>query len=207
SDCGRAFDARLVYDERGILADLVEPRMRPLRTPTGGDVPPGEEDAESLATTPDGGWIVGFDERHRLWRYPAGEPPLAGVPSPLLLPPGLEKQEPNRRLQTLVSLEDGRLVAVPEGPSSPGPATIAGAPASPGPATGGVAGGGATREALPSLTLSAGGCTAATPPAPVLCSPPRGSRARTRAPFPADRDPPAPTRPPHARGRRRPHRH
>src|SRR5262249_59694686 len=125
SDCGRAFDARLVYDERGFLADLVELRMRALRTPTGGNVPLGEEDAESLATTPDGGWIVGFEERHRLWRYPAGEPPLAGVPSPLLLPPGLEKQEPNRGLEALVSLEDGRLFGGAEGPSRPWRATIA----------------------------------------------------------------------------------
>jgi hypothetical protein len=125
SDCGRAFDAHLVYDERGNLADLLEPRLRPLRAPTGGNVLSDGEDAESLATTPDGGWIVGFEGRHRLWRYAPGEPPLAGVPSPLLIPPGLEKQEPNRGLETLVSLEDGRLFGVAEGSSSPAPATIA----------------------------------------------------------------------------------
>ena len=115
SDCGRALDASLLYDESGSLVGLREPRIRPLHGPGGRALGSGEEDAESLATTPDGGWIVGFEGRPRLWRYPPGEPPLGGAPAPLLTPPGLEKQEPNRGLETLVSLEDGRLFGVAEG--------------------------------------------------------------------------------------------
>jgi hypothetical protein len=125
SDCGRALDATLVQDERGFLAGLRDLRLRPLRGPGGRGLLPGEEDAESLATTPDGGWIVGFEQRHRLWRYPGGDPPLDGTPAPLLAPPGLEKQEPNRGLETLVSLEDGRLFGVAEGASGPARTTIA----------------------------------------------------------------------------------
>jgi hypothetical protein len=125
SDCGRVLDASLVYDDRGFLAGLSEPRLRPLLGPGGRRLLPGEEDAESLAPTPDGGWIVGFEQRHRLWRYPAGEPPLRGPPAPLLPPPGLATQEPNRGLEALVGFEDGRLFGVAEGSSVPGPTTTA----------------------------------------------------------------------------------
>ena len=34
------------------------------------------------------GLVVAFEGRHHLWRYPA-EPPLAGAPTPLPIPPGL----------------------------------------------------------------------------------------------------------------------
>jgi hypothetical protein len=57
------------YDSEGALVDLldwqIKPILTPERTPTDGLL----TDAEALARAPDGSFIIGFEQKHRLWRY------------------------------------------------------------------------------------------------------------------------------------------
>jgi hypothetical protein len=117
SDCGWALSARLHYDERGDLTGASSARMRLLLAPNGRPLRSGEEDAESLALAPDGAFIVGFEQRHRVWRYAPGSGPFALPPDPLQLPPGSAGLEPNQGFEGALALEDGRLLLVTEAPS------------------------------------------------------------------------------------------
>ncbi len=114
SDCGSAFVAELRYDERGTLVGLGKARLHPLVGPGGRPLGVDEDDAESLAYTPDGAFIVGFEQRHRLWRYPPGGEPLGLPPDLLAAPPGSASLDPNEGMEAVLSLEDGRLVVFTE---------------------------------------------------------------------------------------------
>jgi hypothetical protein len=85
----------------------------------------GEEDAESLALAPDQALIVGFEQRHRLWRYPPGNGPFGLPPDPLQTPPGSAALEANQGFEAALALEDGRLVVLSEAPTGR-PRTAAG---------------------------------------------------------------------------------
>ena len=114
SDCGSGFVAGLRYDERGTLVGLRDAQMRPLVGPGGRPLGVDEDDAESLARAPDGALIVGFEQRHRLWRYPPGGVPLGLPPDLLAAPPGSALLDPNEGMEAVLSLEDGRLVVFTE---------------------------------------------------------------------------------------------
>jgi hypothetical protein len=125
SDCGTALLAELRYDESRNLTGVVGARLRPLLAPGGRPLRPEEVDAESLALAPDGALIVGFEQRHRLWRYPPGGGPFELPPDPLQAPAGGAALEPNRGFEAALSLEDGRLVVLTESPRGQ-PRTAAG---------------------------------------------------------------------------------
>ena len=69
SDRGYWLSAQMRHDSEGVLVDLldwqIKPILTPARTPTDGLL----TDAEALARAPDGSFIVGFEQIHRLWRY------------------------------------------------------------------------------------------------------------------------------------------
>jgi hypothetical protein len=92
-------------------------RIFPLTAPGGRPVQEGDEDAESLAVAPDRALIVGFEQRHRLWRYPPGGGSFALAPDPLQAPPGSAALEANQGFEAALALEDGRLVVLTEAPS------------------------------------------------------------------------------------------
>ena len=71
-------------------------------------------DAEGLARLPDGGFLVSFERRHRVWLYPPANPPFSAPPRPLPTPPGIEAAPENGSLEALARLADGRLVAIAE---------------------------------------------------------------------------------------------
>ncbi len=114
TDQGHWFQARLRYDEAGRLSGLGEAALGPLGDTLGqplqGKV---NQDAESMALLVDGSWIVGFERRHRLWRYPAGAVP-AGAATPLGVPRELLTAPENGGIEALATLRDGRLVALCE---------------------------------------------------------------------------------------------
>ena len=114
SDCGSSFVAQMRYDEHGTLTGLAEAQLRPLVGPGGRSLGAEEKDAESLARAPDGAFVVGFEQRHRLWRYPPGGDPLGLPPDPLAAPPGSGLLDPNEGMEAVLSLEDGRLVVFTE---------------------------------------------------------------------------------------------
>jgi hypothetical protein len=115
TDQGGWFTAHIAYDERGWLKEVSDARIGLLHTPAGRPLATKEfQDAESLARLPDGSMIVGFERAHRLWKYPAGENPLAGKPWPMRVPNNLYKAPPNGGIEALGSLWDGRLFALTE---------------------------------------------------------------------------------------------
>jgi hypothetical protein len=73
-----------------------------------------EQDAEALTALPDGSFVVGFERRHRLLRYPVTDQPLRGVPTPLDPPAELSSAPPNEGVEALSTLPDGRLFALTE---------------------------------------------------------------------------------------------
>jgi hypothetical protein len=114
SDCGSALLADLRYDHRGNLDGIRDLRLRRLMAPGGRPLGEGEEDAESLVLAPDGALIAGFEQRHRLWRYPPGGEPFALPPDPLQAPPGSVALAANSGFEAALSLEDGRLLLLSE---------------------------------------------------------------------------------------------
>lgn len=114
SDHGHWFRARLVYDEDGRLAGIVEGEIGALVDPHGRPLDRQHGDAESLARMPDGAFIVAFERVHRLWRYPASAEPFQAQPAPLPRPPGLAKAPGNGGIEALTPLLDGRLLAITE---------------------------------------------------------------------------------------------
>ena len=111
SDRGHVLTARLTYNRDGSLAGIGEGRLDPLVGPDGRPLSGRRlTDAESLTADGEGGWIVAFEQRHRLLRYGAwGEAPrLPRKPS------GLSSGPRNGGIEALTRLRDGRLLAIAE---------------------------------------------------------------------------------------------
>jgi hypothetical protein len=114
SDRGYWLSARMRHDSDGALIDLldwqIEPILTPKRTPTDGLL----TDAEALASAPDGSFIVGFEQNHRLWRY---LPPPMTFDSPaqaITLPRDLAKAPRNGGLECVTVLPTGEIFIVAE---------------------------------------------------------------------------------------------
>ncbi len=114
TDRGARIVLALRHRSDGVLAGVAGVEIGRLNG-TNGAALPGEtawQDAESLAQNPAGGWWVGFERRHRIAAYDAG---LAGPAALLPVPPALGDAPKNGGLESLVTLADGRLLAVSEG--------------------------------------------------------------------------------------------
>jgi hypothetical protein len=116
SDMGYWLSGTLGYDRSGDLATVEDVRMGPLHAPDGRpSVGKSKGDAESI--TPDGrGYLVGFEQDHRLWRYPS----LGGRPARVAAPDGLARAPANGGLEALARLGDGRVLALSEQLAVPG---------------------------------------------------------------------------------------
>ena len=114
SDRGYWLSARMRRDSDGALIDLldwqIKPILTPERTPTDGVL----TDAEALASAPDGSFIIGFEQKHRLWRYPP--PPLTfdSPPQPIPIPHKLAKAPRNGGLECVAVLPSGAIFTVTE---------------------------------------------------------------------------------------------
>jgi len=117
TDHGDWFAARLAYDSRGWLDGATEGHMGRLVDPEGKPLAGtrSRSDAESMALLPDGSIVVGFERRHRLWRYAPSEPPFARAPVAIEVPSGLATAPANEGLEAMAVLGDGRLLALTEG--------------------------------------------------------------------------------------------
>lgn len=107
NDSGHWWRFRLVSDPSG----------RPLRAealeggPLGGlDGSKEDGDGEELAALPDG-WLVSFERRHRILRYPRD---LSARPERLSAPPGLKDLPDNGGIEAMARLADGRLLLISE---------------------------------------------------------------------------------------------
>ena len=117
SDMGYWLAGSLGYDGSGDLASIGEVRMGPLLapdgTPTTGKL---GGDAESIAPDNRGGYFIGFEQEHRLWRYPS----LTVRPSRVEVPDDLAKAPANGGLEALARLDDGSTLALTEQLAVPG---------------------------------------------------------------------------------------
>ncbi|MGH7824664.1 MAG: esterase-like activity of phytase family protein [Candidatus Binatia bacterium] len=114
SDKGRWLSARMVFHPDGSLVDLADWEIKPLVAPDKTRVAGVLTDSEALARTPDGSFIVAFEQAHRLWRYP---PPPANFTSPPVsvpLPPEVTNAPNNGGLEGVAVLPDGRILALTE---------------------------------------------------------------------------------------------
>ena len=115
SDRGRWFRLRLDYDEKGSLAGAKLADEGSLMGPDGKALSGVNADAEGLTQLADGSYVVSFEQRHRLLRYPPGEPPFARTPALVPPPPGIEAAPANEGIEAVAFLPDGRMVAFAEG--------------------------------------------------------------------------------------------
>ena len=115
SDDGQWFRAALTYDAEGRLAGLSAAEMTPIAGLKGAPLRAKEErDAESLARVADGGLFVSFERNHRIWRYPADPFSDGAAPTALPTPKPLTTTFGNGGIESLVTLRDGRLLAITE---------------------------------------------------------------------------------------------
>ena len=114
SDRGFWFRARLTLDERGALQTLSETRLAPILSSKGVPltIARGEHDAEALEMW-NSSLAVGFERFHRIGLY---DPALGDDARPRYVReiPGLAKSPANGGIEVLVSLGDGRLLAITE---------------------------------------------------------------------------------------------
>lgn len=122
SDEGAWLVATPRFDANGTLVGLGDARMGQLRGLDGKPiVSKPEADAEAFARLPDGSWLVAFERRHRLWRYPS----LTATPLPVEGPADIGRQPANGGMEALAALADGTVIAISEEYSRQ-PETVAG---------------------------------------------------------------------------------
>jgi hypothetical protein len=123
SDRGFWFDATIQHDENGGIAQLTDARLGYLVNLAGFRQRGLNGDAEGLSRTPDGGFLVSFERRHRIWLYPPAEPPFSVLPRPLPMPADAAKlpmpadaakMPENGGIETLVRLSGRRVLAISE---------------------------------------------------------------------------------------------
>jgi hypothetical protein len=112
SDRGWWFETRMRFDERGVLKGLAPARRGMLRRPDGAFLQGRQRDAESIARHPKTGYLIGFEQRHRVWHYPT----IDGVPSIYLpTPPQMKGAPRNGGFEAMDVLENGHLLVISEG--------------------------------------------------------------------------------------------
>jgi hypothetical protein len=111
SDHGDRLLARLEYDATGRLVGLSDADLAPLPNLDGRRARgKGDGDAEGLARAEDGGYLVSYEQKHRIWHYP----PDWGTPVNVLPPRELVLAPRNGGIEALTRLADGRLLALCE---------------------------------------------------------------------------------------------
>jgi hypothetical protein len=114
SDRGYWLSARMRHDNEGALVDLldwqIKPILTPERTPTDGLL----TDAEALARAPDGSFIVGFEQTHRLWRYLPPPMTFDSPAQPIPAPRDLAKAPRNGGLECVAVLPNGEVFTIAE---------------------------------------------------------------------------------------------
>ncbi len=115
TDEGNWLTGTLSYDENGWLTGVDAARMGRLKDERGNPLSrrPIRQDSEALARQEDGGWLVTFEQLHRIRKYPPGPVP-DGTAESIEIPGDLPRGS-NEALEALTVLPDGRLVTLREG--------------------------------------------------------------------------------------------
>lgn len=116
SDRADWFTADILRADDGRLRGLANADLAPMRGRDGGRIAGGNamRDAEAVERLPDGGLIVGFERRHRLWRYGPGPIPALTTPLPVKAPKALRFAPNNGGLEAIAAFANGELLIVAE---------------------------------------------------------------------------------------------
>jgi hypothetical protein len=119
SDRGYWFSAQTTIDSNGALSDLSDwqtaPMLMTTKTPVSGRL----RDAEALARSKDGSFLVGFEGVHRIWRYAAPPATFESIPTSEQTPPTLARAPRNGGIEALTEFPDGRLLVLTEDLENP----------------------------------------------------------------------------------------
>ncbi|MGE4014274.1 MAG: esterase-like activity of phytase family protein [Alphaproteobacteria bacterium] len=124
SDRGTWLRANLVYDERGRLIGMRDGDIGPLIDAEGKPLTGTAADAEAMAVLPDGSILVAFERQHRLWLYPAAEPPFSKPPKEFPAPPNLEDSPGNSGIESLMYVGGDYFIAITEKMRASGNAVV-----------------------------------------------------------------------------------
>lgn len=111
SDVGYWVTGGLLYDQGGNLGGVENVFLEPFKQLNGEPIHwGGENDAEALATTAAGDFVIAFERHHRIWRHPR-----PGARPKVLAPPADLREQPyNGGMEAITMLADGRLMALSE---------------------------------------------------------------------------------------------
>lgn len=113
SDHSFWFTAKLGYD-RGELVTASDAQLGPLIDTAGARLVGRGSDSEGLAVRPDGAIYISFERDHRIWLYPAADPPFSVPPRPVPTPARLVTAPENGGIEALAWLSGGSLLALVE---------------------------------------------------------------------------------------------
>ncbi len=102
--------ARMVHDARGHLTGIDGLKVGRLHGADGSYLQRPFMDSEALTRAPDGSWLISFEHEHRISRFAD----LTAPEQPLPAQPDFDGLRENGGLESLLSLPDGRIIAVAE---------------------------------------------------------------------------------------------
>ena len=112
SDRGYRFAASLIYNKESKLIGLNNTELDSLANLNGTALRgKSESDVESMCPGVGGEIIIGFEHRHRIWRYL----PRKIIPEPIVPPVELSSLPLNAGVESLALLQNGSLLAIAEG--------------------------------------------------------------------------------------------
>lgn len=115
-DKGAWMTGRLHWNAKGELTGFQLSGLGQLKDLTGQPLTgKAEGDAEGMTNAAEGGYLVAFEQKHRIWRY---GPTLDAIPAEARTPPeimSLPAAEANHGMEALARLADGSLVVLVEG--------------------------------------------------------------------------------------------
>jgi hypothetical protein len=114
SDHGYWLTARMRMDQMGALVNLVNWQIAPMLTTANTPVTGTLRDAEALAVTRDGSFLVAFEGVHRIWRYSPPPTTFESIPISVPIPSAVSRAPRNGGIEGLAMLPDGRLLALTE---------------------------------------------------------------------------------------------
>ncbi|HXV50177.1 MAG TPA: esterase-like activity of phytase family protein, partial [Candidatus Binatia bacterium] len=119
SDRGYWLSAGMQMDANGRISNLIDWRIAPMLTTTNKPVRRRLRDAEALAQTRDGSFLVAFEGVHRIWRYPPPPRTFESNPSLVQFPSIGSRLPSNSGIEALTVLADGQVLALTEGFENP----------------------------------------------------------------------------------------
>jgi len=114
SDRGHWLSAKMQMDSNGALLDLLDWQIAPMLTTTRTPVSGRFRDAEALARTRDGSFLVAFEGVHRIWRYGAPPKTFDSAAETVQIPAAIMRAPSNGGMEGLTVLPDGRLLVLTE---------------------------------------------------------------------------------------------